>query len=298
MNFCIIHIYFVCNIVNYTVFIKADDNIYLVKPYRYTDYCSLSCNVIENTVCERKTCSINKSTCKGTSLPLKREDRYLILTEHNKFRNLTAFGKGQIAITPPIGNMHILSYDIELEFSAQCWANACENDHDKCRRTPHYDSVGQNLFFSKEVGQNPTKSFLKKAIFMWFSEGNQLTQYSTEYQKNYETSNYTQLIWPGTKTVGCGRTVHGDLTVLVCNYAPAGNVEGESLFSLNDPCSGCSKECNFHYTGLCGRSVAYEDDFFAFSVGEPEDGCWSFMQNNGIGGFLCLWLTLLFLNCL
>lgn len=45
-----------------------------------------------------------------------------------------------------------------------------------------------------------------------------------------DVGHYTQMVWRGTREVGCAvRTGHG-LDVLVCRYLPAGNVLGEAPF--------------------------------------------------------------------
>lgn len=42
-----------------------------------------------------------------------------------------------------------------------------------------------------------------------------------------DVAHYTQVIWAGTRTVGCGTANNGEDEVLVCRYFPAGNVYGE-----------------------------------------------------------------------
>jgi hypothetical protein len=40
---------------------------------------------------------------------------------------------------------------------------------------------------------------------------------------------YTQMVWPGTSRIGCGLASSARWDVLVCRYAPAGNVTGVML---------------------------------------------------------------------
>jgi hypothetical protein len=40
---------------------------------------------------------------------------------------------------------------------------------------------------------------------------------------------YTQMVWPGTREVGCAVATNESDDVLVCRYAPAGNVVGQAL---------------------------------------------------------------------
>lgn len=44
-----------------------------------------------------------------------------------------------------------------------------------------------------------------------------------------DVGHYTQIIWPGTRKVGCAAALNPGQEVLVCRYAPAGNVVGERL---------------------------------------------------------------------
>ena len=41
---------------------------------------------------------------------------------------------------------------------------------------------------------------------------------------------YTQMVWRGTTTVGCAIASSAKFDVLVCRYAPAGNMVGESVY--------------------------------------------------------------------
>ncbi|MEQ1497075.1 MAG: CAP domain-containing protein [Novosphingobium sp.] len=44
-----------------------------------------------------------------------------------------------------------------------------------------------------------------------------------------DVGHYTQLIWPGTREVGCAKATGNGRDVLVCRYAPAGNVIGQQV---------------------------------------------------------------------
>lgn len=44
-----------------------------------------------------------------------------------------------------------------------------------------------------------------------------------------DVSHYTQIIWPGTKEVGCALATNGENDFLVCRYLPAGNRFGVQL---------------------------------------------------------------------
>jgi len=42
-----------------------------------------------------------------------------------------------------------------------------------------------------------------------------------------DTGHFTQVIWASTKTVGCGLAQCNGNDLLVCNYSPAGNYDGQ-----------------------------------------------------------------------
>ncbi len=44
-----------------------------------------------------------------------------------------------------------------------------------------------------------------------------------------DVAHFTQMVWPSTSRVGCGLASAGRWDVLVCRYAPAGNVDGVIL---------------------------------------------------------------------
>jgi Cysteine-rich secretory protein family len=43
----------------------------------------------------------------------------------------------------------------------------------------------------------------------------------------HDIGHFTQMIWAGTRAVGCGLAANADYEYLVCRYFPAGNVMGE-----------------------------------------------------------------------
>lgn len=47
---------------------------------------------------------------------------------------------------------------------------------------------------------------------------------------------------------------------LICNYGPSGNVEGEPVFQVGPPCSGCPLgfSCSPKFSGLCSKTSALD----------------------------------------
>lgn len=61
-------------------------------------------------------------------------------------------------------------------------------------------------------------------VKMWYNEKN-LYDYATG-GFSHQTGHFTQLVWKGTKRVGCGYKTGPSGTYLACNYDPPGNYEG------------------------------------------------------------------------
>lgn len=51
------------------------------------------------------------------------------------------------------------------------------------------------------------------------------------------TGHFTQVVWRGTTQLGCGTATCNGMSLWVCNYDPAGNVEGD--FPANVAAAGC-----------------------------------------------------------
>lgn len=124
-----------------------------------------------------------------------------------------------------------LRWNASLAATAEQWAGACVDkippagliDHNAGRSAGYPYAIGENLYSTSEASVS-----VAGAIAAWAAE-------ATAY--NYATntcsgvcSHYTQVVWRNTLEVGCGTAVCPNLqyrAVLVCNYAPAGNVGGQ-----------------------------------------------------------------------
>jgi pathogenesis-related protein 1 len=72
-------------------------------------------------------------------------------------------------------------------------------------------------------------------VAMWYGE---IAKY--DFRRggfSMETGHFTQLVWKGTTQLGCGTSRCNGMTIWVCNYDPAGNVEGE--YRENVSPTGC-----------------------------------------------------------
>ncbi|XP_036363357.1 uncharacterized protein LOC115217114 isoform X1 [Octopus sinensis] len=147
------------------------------------------------------------------------EDRKIILDLHNQFRK---------DVNPAACDMLKLSWDEDLEYVAQKWADNCYFEHEPAFRRiiPGKFDVGQNLGLRH--------SDWTHVIGSWNAENRSFTYNGTnDFRK---TGHYTQVVWASTATVGCGYTACTNIGKLyVCNYGPGGN----SAYSLNRPYKSC-----------------------------------------------------------
>lgn len=120
-----------------------------------------------------------------------------------------------------------LSWNRELAGQAGSWAQSLASkgsfEHSKSR-----GNVGENLWMGTSGYYSPEAmigSFVGEK--QYFRRG-KFPDVSTTGNWS-DVGHYTQLIWPGTKEVGCAKATGRGNDVLVCRYAPAGNVMGQQI---------------------------------------------------------------------
>ncbi|KAK0246059.1 CAP domain-containing protein [Armillaria nabsnona] len=108
-----------------------------------------------------------------------------------------------------------LTWSDEVASTAQAYADQCNFEHSGT-------SYGENL---AEASGDPD---IAAAVQLWANE-------ASEYDASNPTySHFTQMVWKSTTELGCGYAKcsniyadYGGGVLYVCNYNPAGNVEGE-----------------------------------------------------------------------
>lgn len=111
-----------------------------------------------------------------------------------------------------------LAWSADLARVAQGWADklarrGCNLEHNS---TPY----GENLASATPGSLGPDG-----IVRLWYAE---LAKYDFSKPKFSMTAgHFTQLVWVGTRRVGCGMSKCADKEVWVCDYDPAGNVEGQ-----------------------------------------------------------------------
>ena len=124
-----------------------------------------------------------------------------------------------------------LQWSPKIAAVAQRWAdhlaaNNCSFGHSQT-------NYGENLA-AGTIGYVDAKA----AVAMWSDEAK---LYDFRHQGfSMTTGHFTQLVWKGTTEVGCGTSQCGGNQIWVCNYDPAGNVEGEYESNVSPP--GCQRK--------------------------------------------------------
>jgi pathogenesis-related protein 1 len=129
---------------------------------------------------------------------------------------------------PPLG---ALVWSEEAAGVARDWAARCRFEHNTGR-----GALGENVFASSEEAP---PDVVEQAIASWAAEEKDFDVVANRCAAGAECGHYTQLVWRATRGVGCavatcttGSPVpdEGAWTLVVCNYAPPGNIVGEKPY--------------------------------------------------------------------
>jgi len=142
-------------------------------------------------------------------------DVELILQRHNQAR-------AAVGARPLIWSQDLARY--AQEWADHLAAAGCRFEH-RPESGPWKEKYGENLFMGTAGYYGAGE-----AVDSWISE-KRFYQGQTLNEANYhEFGHYTQLVWKSTKKVGCGQALCNGEVIIVCNYAPAGNVIGEKAW--------------------------------------------------------------------
>uniref|UniRef100_A0A915LCM0 SCP domain-containing protein n=1 Tax=Romanomermis culicivorax TaxID=13658 RepID=A0A915LCM0_ROMCU len=180
----------------------------------------------------------------------------LIVKSHNQHRAKVAAGRvpGQPAgvLEPLVWDDEVaqhaynyMSNDVDGHGSCPTWHNP-----DKCLYHENtVDSLGENLAWGSDD--------LEEAIDLWVKEHKNYTYSRAPNGAKHSGAmigHYTQVVWARTKRVGCAiankcyKNGHTYEMMLLCNYLPAGNMNGEFPYYVTDPPSvadGTMDSCQY-----------------------------------------------------
>ncbi|XP_073473445.1 uncharacterized protein [Aquarana catesbeiana] len=171
---------------------------------------------------------------------LTNKEKKLIVDKHNFYRSKS---------DPPAANMRTLSWDSTLEELATSYAAKCIWEHNEER-----GHRGENLFLMSGSGLD-----VDMGLADWHNERDFYNFTANTCQEGQMCGHYTQMVWATTERVGCGEKFcekvegfeDGNMYLLVCNYEPPGNFQGQKPFTVGAPCSACP-ETHTCKESLCG----------------------------------------------
>jgi uncharacterized protein YkwD len=111
-----------------------------------------------------------------------------------------------------------LTWSAKLAEIAQRWANALRDRG--CQFGHSGGSTGENLAAGTLGTLDPGT-----VVKMWYDEVAQYHFPDGGFSSN--TGHFTQVVWRATRRVGCGHSQCKGMDILVCEYDPAGNWEGQ-----------------------------------------------------------------------
>ena len=125
-----------------------------------------------------------------------------VLTTHNRYRAAHC--------------ARPLAWSNRLARSAQAWARRCSFRHSGKR-------LGENLGWGT-AGRFTPAHFVRK----WYGEVGSYDFARGRSRDGREINHFTQIVWQGSRFVGCAWANCGQYDYLVCNYARQGNIIGRS----------------------------------------------------------------------
>ncbi|XP_011677085.2 uncharacterized protein LOC100893090 [Strongylocentrotus purpuratus] len=176
--------------------------------------------------------------------PFNGEEKTAIVDRHNEIRR-----------EPGASDMNYIDWDDALASQAQSLADSCKFEHvNEGLVVGEFNTVGENIF--AEGGESGDTKTGVDAVNKWYEEKAGYTW--ADNSCDGECGHYTQVTWAESRRVGCGRNYCPDLQgafpnawYIVCNYGPAGNVEGEKPWKMGDPCTECDSGSGQCFDGLC-----------------------------------------------
>uniref|UniRef100_A0A7I4YV10 SCP extracellular domain containing protein n=1 Tax=Haemonchus contortus TaxID=6289 RepID=A0A7I4YV10_HAECO len=167
------------------------------------------------------------------------EVRNMFVDKHNEYRTLVAKGKAKNKLggyAPEAARMLKMTYDCAIEENMMNYAKECKFAHDSYADRDYW---GQNLYMTTGLNINKTE-VAEWSVSAWFSElenhGVPEDNILTLEVFNRGVGHYSQLVWQWSNKVGCAVMWCKDMTLVGCEYDPAGNYLGSLIYEVGAPC--------------------------------------------------------------
>ncbi|VVB12982.1 unnamed protein product [Arabis nemorensis] len=154
---------------------------------------------------------------KATARALNRARRNKQTTEFLHAHNIARVASGASS----------LKWDKGLARFAANWAKQRKSD---CKMTHSGGPYGENIFwYQRSENWSP-----KRVVAKWMEESLNYNPITNTCASDKMCGHYTQIVWRATTAVGCARARCDNNRgfLVVCEYSPCGNYEGESPFDL------------------------------------------------------------------
>uniref|UniRef100_A0A4W3GII0 SCP domain-containing protein n=1 Tax=Callorhinchus milii TaxID=7868 RepID=A0A4W3GII0_CALMI len=175
--------------------------------------------------------------------PLSAEQKEHIVALHNQYRSSANYASN-------MRRMVRRRWDTRLEKMARKHAQKCIWESG----INNYSTVGENMHLNK------CNLNIEKAIQVWYKEIDNYAFDSMKCFNKKKCGHYRQVVWAKSERIGCSfkyceevnglKAQYGNL--LVCKYAPRGDLIGQKPYHLGTPCSQCPRELKCR-DNLCSK---------------------------------------------
>ena len=124
--------------------------------------------------------------------------------------------------TPP------LSWSSSLAAKSRAWAQTLAS---RCKFALSHSTIGENAW----AGEGRTFSS-REIVRSWYIEKNDYNHASGRGRNGRVVGHYTQMMWKGSKSMGCGSAKCGGIKYVICQYRPAGNLIGTYTANVKPRC--------------------------------------------------------------
>ncbi|KIH46636.1 SCP-like protein [Ancylostoma duodenale] len=146
-------------------------------------------------------------------------------------------------------------YDCDLERLASNYARGCQFKHSP----PEYRNAGESLYTvpidnldKNKVGEWATRTWFGE--LKEFGVGTNILTQDIWNLRGKLIGHYTQMVWGETDRIGCGiHHCRGVQTLVVCHYRKGGNMFGQKIYEIGEPCTKCPYGYICTKDKLCAR---------------------------------------------
>jgi len=183
-----------------------------------------------------RDCSKPEQASGCTLMPLTQAEKDLIVKEHNDLRRKAYNGNedGLPGAKDP-SKIKDLKWNDELATIAEGWAKQCYAGHNPDKtyfeNKANFPHIGENIYAGglNYATYNAVKGWYEE-VKDYVKDKKATPNTFGSYSGTAKVGHFTQVVWATTTDIGCGVTKNGEQTYVVCNYGPAGNMQGGQVY--------------------------------------------------------------------